>query len=156
MSKTTPVRWWRDDADRFKSRPPYVAPRSEGTHGIDFALFLADNDPKIAAMVRYRIALAERLLSSGLSPMLLSIEPRHSMSLGLARMQSEWLRPPRFVQSSASDRFGRPEMRFSSRMIAPPGLGMFLHDEWLPRRRPLATWPRTLELKSVDNVNRRG
>lgn len=154
MSKTTPVRWWRDDADRFKSRPPYVAPRDTIPWGIDFALLLADNDPAIAAMVRYRIAITERLLSSGLSPMLLSIEPRHSMSLGLARMQSEWLRPPRFVQSSPRDHV-TPEMRFPSRLIAPPGFGMFLHDEWLPRRRPLATWPRTLELKPVDNVNRR-
>jgi hypothetical protein len=26
MSKTTPVRWWRDDATRYHRRPPYVAP----------------------------------------------------------------------------------------------------------------------------------
>lgn len=26
MSKTTPVRWWRDDATRYQGRPPYVAP----------------------------------------------------------------------------------------------------------------------------------
>lgn len=25
MSKTTPVRWWRSDEDRYKSRPSYVA-----------------------------------------------------------------------------------------------------------------------------------
>lgn len=24
MSKTTPVRWWRDDATRYQSRPPFV------------------------------------------------------------------------------------------------------------------------------------
>jgi hypothetical protein len=29
MSKTTPVRWWRDDATRYRRRPPYVAPPSE-------------------------------------------------------------------------------------------------------------------------------
>lgn len=26
MSHTTPVRWWRDDATRYQSRPPYVSP----------------------------------------------------------------------------------------------------------------------------------
>ena len=26
MSKTTPVRWWRDDADRYRSRGAYNAP----------------------------------------------------------------------------------------------------------------------------------
>lgn len=25
MSRTTPVRWWRDDATRYQSRPPYVS-----------------------------------------------------------------------------------------------------------------------------------
>jgi hypothetical protein len=29
MSKTFPVRWWRDDADRYRSRPPYVAPPAD-------------------------------------------------------------------------------------------------------------------------------
>lgn len=30
MSRTTPVRWWRDDATRYQSRPPYVSPPYAG------------------------------------------------------------------------------------------------------------------------------
>jgi len=33
VSMTTPVRWWRDDAERYRSRPPYVAPPVEDGAG---------------------------------------------------------------------------------------------------------------------------
>jgi len=29
VSKTTPVRWWRNDSTRYQSRPPYKAPPVE-------------------------------------------------------------------------------------------------------------------------------
>lgn len=30
--KISPVRWWRDDATRYRSRPPYVCPEQEQPH----------------------------------------------------------------------------------------------------------------------------
>lgn len=32
MSKTTPVRWWRDDATRYHRRPPYRDDRADEIH----------------------------------------------------------------------------------------------------------------------------
>lgn len=60
MSKTTPVRWWRDDATRYHSRPPYVAPPLEP--GPEWALerlattWLKHDDPSIAG-IRAKLGL---------------------------------------------------------------------------------------------------
>ena len=51
MSKTTPVRWWRDDATRYHRRPPYVAPTAEP---IEWAFQLLRPTPEQAAELAQR------------------------------------------------------------------------------------------------------
>lgn len=46
MSRTAPVRWWRDDASRYRRRPPYVAPPPEP---IEWAFELLRLTPEQAA-----------------------------------------------------------------------------------------------------------
>ncbi len=45
MSKTTPVRWWRDDATRYQARPPYKAPEPEPRWA--FELLTGSVDPEL-------------------------------------------------------------------------------------------------------------
>ncbi len=44
-----PVRWWRDDADRYRSRPPYVAPPVEVSAAVRaWAFELLTGTPEVA------------------------------------------------------------------------------------------------------------
>lgn len=40
MSKTTPVRWWRSDEDRYKSRGAYMAPKQPSPAATQWAIEL--------------------------------------------------------------------------------------------------------------------
>lgn len=63
MSKTTPVRWWRDDAQRYRPRGAYVAPPVEPTAGWDLELLIgpASQLEECLALIRQRMIDAATL-----------------------------------------------------------------------------------------------
>ena len=64
MSKTTPVRWWRDDATRYVTRGPQVVPATTTTEW-QFDL-LAPMDPAMTAELQrmYDAATPEALTAA--------------------------------------------------------------------------------------------
>lgn len=59
MSKTTPVRWWRDDAERYNARPLIGVCRTqpEESHAWAFELLRGPVDPELQRQHAALIAL---------------------------------------------------------------------------------------------------